>query len=518
VAKQFVMTGGEAMAMRIAITMRSARLLAAAAAALVLAGASAAAADAGSAAAGGWGHAIPVPGLAALNAGGNAQITSVSCRSAGNCAAGGWYTSKLGYTEAFVVSERNGRWGRAVEVPGTATLNRGGNAQVTSVSCGSKTACAAGGFYTDRAGHSQGFVVSERSGRWYAAASVPGLAAMNGGGNAQVTSVSCSSAGNCAAGGFYAAVSVNIFTMTQAQGFVVSERDGRWAGAVQMPVLPPASTGQIAAVTSVSCATAGNCLAGGYEPVTPSVNASPNYPAQGFVASERNGRWRTAAVPPGLAALNAGDGAEVSSVSCPSAGNCGAGGFATGGPAADWSKFAFASSQRGGRWGTAHSLSGAVAGQAELSWVVSVSCPSSGNCTTDGYQYDGGGERPVLDSERGGAWAAAVLIPGLAALNTGGASWSGSVSCPAAGDCAAGGYYTRATPGHGTAPREGFVVTASDGRWRRAIEVPGLAALNRGGTAQVSAVSCAAAGRCAAGGFYTDGRGHTQAFLDTLAS
>ena len=218
------------MAMRMAITVRSARLLIAAATALVLAGAAAAAADAGSAAAGGWGLAIPVPGLAALNAGGSAQITSVSCRSAGNCAAGGWYTRKLGYTEAFVVSERNGRWGRAVEVLGTATLNRGGNAQVTSVSCGSKTACAAGGFYTDRTRHTQGFVVSERSGRWYAAAAVPGLAALNVTGNAQISSVSCPSAGNCAAGGFYAGVSVNISTMTQAQGFVASERDGRWSG------------------------------------------------------------------------------------------------------------------------------------------------------------------------------------------------------------------------------------------------------------------------------------------------
>ena len=310
---------------------------------------------------------------------------------------------------------------------------------------------------------------------------------------------------------------INSLTMGQAQGFVADERDGRWA-AEQMPVLLPASTGQVAAVTSVSCASAGNCLAGGYEPVTPSVNASPDFPAQGFVVSERNGRWRTPVVPPGLAALNEGDDAEVSSVSCPSAGNCGAGGFAAAGPAAEWSKFAFALSQRDGRWSATHSLSGAVADQAELSWVVSVSCPSAGNCMTAGYQYDGGGERPVLDSERGGKWAAAALVPGLAALNTAGSGWSGSVSCPATGDCAAGGYYTRATPGHGPLPQEAFVVIARDGKWGKATAVPGLAALNRGGTAQVSAVSCAAAGRCAAGGFYTDGHGHTQAFLDTLAS
>jgi hypothetical protein len=42
-------------------------------------------------------------------------------------------------------------------------LNKGGKAQLTSVSCGSAGNCAAGGFYADRSGtsrHQQGFVVS----------------------------------------------------------------------------------------------------------------------------------------------------------------------------------------------------------------------------------------------------------------------------------------------------------------------------------------------------------------------
>src|SRR5690348_5645058 len=48
---------------------------------------------------------------------------------------------------------------------------------------------------------------------------------------------------------------------------------------------------------------------------------------------------------------------------------------------------------------------------------------------------------------------------------------------------------------------------ASNGTWGRAQAVPGLAALNRGGDAQVSSVSCARAGECSAGGFYTDASG-----------
>jgi hypothetical protein len=59
-----------------------------------------------------------------------------------------------------VVSERNGSWGKAIEVPGSGALNTGGHAQVMSVSCTSAGYCAAGGYYLDRSGADQAFVVS----------------------------------------------------------------------------------------------------------------------------------------------------------------------------------------------------------------------------------------------------------------------------------------------------------------------------------------------------------------------
>jgi hypothetical protein len=45
--------------------------------------------------------------------------------------------------------------------PGSDTLNKDGWARITSVSCRSAGKCAAGGLYTDRSGHQQGFVVSQ---------------------------------------------------------------------------------------------------------------------------------------------------------------------------------------------------------------------------------------------------------------------------------------------------------------------------------------------------------------------
>ena len=141
----------------------------------------------------------------------------MSCPSAGNCAAGGFYSDGSGHNQAFVVSERNGRWGKAIQVPGSGGLNVGGDAESLSVSCASAGSCAAGGFYTDGSPASQAFVASERNGRWGGAIEVPGSGALNAGGDAGINSVSCPSAGNCAAGGLYADGSGHV------QGFVVSQ-------------------------------------------------------------------------------------------------------------------------------------------------------------------------------------------------------------------------------------------------------------------------------------------------------
>jgi len=153
-------------------------------------------------AAGSWRQAIEVPGLGMLNAGGEAGVSSVSCGSAGDCAAGGFYTGAVS-GQGFVVSERNGRWGTAARLPGLAALNAGGDAKISGVSCPSAGNCAAGGFYADAKFHLQAFVASERDGRWAKAIEVPGTAALNAGGSASVSEVSCGSAGSCAAGGSY---------------------------------------------------------------------------------------------------------------------------------------------------------------------------------------------------------------------------------------------------------------------------------------------------------------------------
>src|SRR5260221_1125007 len=99
---------------------------------------------------GSWGRAITVPGLGALNKGRNAGVLSVSCPSAGSCAAGGDYRDGGGHQQGFVAVERNGRWRLAIEAPGLGALNKGGNAEVSSVSCASPRYFAAGGYFRNR--------------------------------------------------------------------------------------------------------------------------------------------------------------------------------------------------------------------------------------------------------------------------------------------------------------------------------------------------------------------------------
>jgi len=433
--------------------------------------------------AGSWGRAIEVPGLAALNKG-NAEVGSVSCAPAGSCTAGGFYSDQHRHGHGFVAAGRNGRWRRAVEIPGLATLARGGDAGVTSVSCPSAGNCAAGGFYRDRHHLYKGFVAAERNGRWGRAIEIPGLATLG----EDAVLVSCASAGSCAAGGDYTDRDFN------SQGFVAAERNGRWGRAIEVPGLAALNTGGDAHVLSVSCAPAGSCAAGGsYTDGT----AGP----QGFVAVERNGRWHRAIEIPGLAALNTGDDAKVVSVSCASAGSCAAGGDYSNG-------FGFVAAERNGRWGRAIEIPGLAALDTGGGvGFFSVSCASAGNCAAGGDYTDRHfNAQGFVAVEKNGRWHRAIEVPGLAALNKRDAEVD-VVSCGSPGNCAAGGTYTDRRGNS-----QGFMAVEKNGVWGKAIEIPGLGTLNKGGYAFVFSVSCASAGTCAAGGGYAD-RGHLQGFV-----
>ena len=64
------------------------------------------------------GDARQVPGLAALNVGGSAEVSFVSCPGLGSCTAAGSYIDGAGLHQAFTVTEPNGPRGQAPPGPG----------------------------------------------------------------------------------------------------------------------------------------------------------------------------------------------------------------------------------------------------------------------------------------------------------------------------------------------------------------------------------------------------------------
>ncbi|HXT91107.1 MAG TPA: hypothetical protein VN714_17790, partial [Trebonia sp.] len=330
---------------------------------------------------------------------------------------------------------------------------------------------------------------------WSPVVMVPGMAALSGG-SAHVNSVSCASAGNCSAGGEYTD------TTGAQQAFVVDEVNGHWQNAIEVPGTEILNTGRTASVHSLSCAAPGNCIAGGSY-------MQNGLGQQAFVASEVNGAWHTAELVPGSAKLNKGGGGVITSVSCTAPGNCGAGGSYSD---ASGASQALVVRQVNGVWGSAIEVPGTEAlNKGGNATVNKVSCPSAGNCTAVGAFADGPFPRQqaFVVREVNGTWRTAVVLPGTQALNKGGSATAKSVSCTSPVSCVAAGTYTDRS-----GRTQAFVAAEMSGTWRKAIEVPGGAALNRGGsTPDLVEVSCGAAGNCSAVSGYTDASHHHQAFV-----
>jgi hypothetical protein len=436
-----------------------------------------------------WGSAIAVPGTAALNIGGDSQVNAMSCTAGRNCATGGYYYDGSDNQQAFVDTETSGTWGTAIEVPGTSTLNAGGTAVVSSVSCSSAGNCTAGGTYTDAAFFVQAFVVDETNGVWGTAIEVPGMSALNKG-NANVASISCASDGNCTAGGLYHD------TSKKAHAYVVDKTSGTWGTAVEVPGLPTLNIGNQAQINSISCSTAGNCLAGGSY-----TDGSAHQ--QAFVSAETAGTWGTPIEVPGTGTLNSGNLAAVRSVSCPSDGNCSAAGLYT-----DGSGHAqpFAIDETGGTWGTAIQVPGMAAlNSGGNSRMVTISCPTGGNCAGGGFYTDSSGfQQAWLVSETNGTWGTAIQLPGTNIVNDAASARVNQVSCPAVGSCGAAGYYVDDEDTDQDGDYNAFVINMTNGSWGTVLKVPGTIALDEGEDAQATSISCSSADNCAVGGWVLD--------------
>jgi hypothetical protein len=343
-----------------------------------------------------------------------------------------------------------------------------------------------------------------------------------GGDWSEPVAISCTGLGDCTAGGVYGWFE----PYTQSLPFVVTETNSKWGSAKNVTGIPALDGEQYAAVTSVSCAWPGNCAAAGYYLPTAAADAT----AQAFVVDQVNGTWQpahrlagvTARVNVGEAdaswiitvscapaktsaarkmgldclavggALNVKGSAEVDAVDCPVAGECAAAGdYLSKSGAAEF----FVVNATGGTWRGAIQVPGLVrlgsGADLEGTGLAEVSCTPT-TCEVGGTMWTNPDDGSIgfLVGEARGRWGAPHLVPGpdptVAAL-----------SCPAAGDCTAGGTVT--SPDFDTS---GIVLNQVNGIWGKPVTV----APSEGIDGEVTALSCAAARNCAAVGYLPDGR------------
>jgi PASTA domain len=447
-----------------------------------------------------WGRGVEavLPANAATSPGQDVLLQSISCVSAGDCNAVGLYPIGSGASEGLLLTEKAGSWETGVEavLPANAAATNQG-ADLASVSCTSVGNCSAVGTYLDSSGAWEGLLLTETAGSW--ARGVEAVLPANAATTTQhvlLHSVSCGSAGNCSAVGSYVAGS-------SVEGLSLNETAGSWARGVEA-VLPAnaVATNQEAYLNSVSCGSAGNCSAvGSYETSTDD--------REGLLLTETAGTWGTGVEPALPANAATAQQGVLTSVSCASPGNCSAvGSYGHDTSSSDGVLLTeTAGSWATGVMATLPANADKT-NQAEL-YLGAVSCPSAANCAAVGDYVDRRGEvQGLLLNEKAGLWSQGVeaALP----FNAHKASASegldpyaalDAVSCGSVGNCSAAGSYNVYSHALYADTQQGLLLTETAGRWGTGVE----AALPSNGTygANLNSVSCPSADtHCSAAGSY----------------
>ncbi len=262
---------------------------------------------------GGAGGVVVQPVLPAnAGLGGYGPLSSVSCASPGNCTAVGSYSDSSGHRQGLLLTESGGTWGPGVEAALPTDAGSDPEASLSSVACSSPGNCTAVGSYRDGSLNQQGLLLTQSAGTWGAGvkAAVPSNASSNP--SVALHSVSCWSPGNCSAVGSY-----NDNTGDQ-NGLLLSQFGGTWAPGQEVTL--PANAGKnlttgSVLLNSVSCPSAGNCVAVGQYADRDGVH-------QGLLLTQATGAWEAGVEATLPAATGTYGGADLSSVSCPSASEC----------------------------------------------------------------------------------------------------------------------------------------------------------------------------------------------------
>ncbi len=244
------------------------------------------------------------------NGNGQGVVTALTCTSPGNCIAVGTYESNVSRMKAFVAIESSGAWAPAVTLAITDF-----DFQPASISCPSVNLCVMVGTRTQIVTQALSPVVGTLSaGTWsFVSPSAIGVNAHR----LSLTSVTCISIGNCMIVGNYQS------TVSSATGYKfasIAEAHGR-LGAIKFIPTIAGWSGYAAGsqVLSIACPLSTWCEAVG------SVYEAGQSIRQAFTVHMSLSGWLRPKIVTRPVGAKGDD--QLSSISCPTVGNCLAGGY-----------------------------------------------------------------------------------------------------------------------------------------------------------------------------------------------
>jgi hypothetical protein len=277
-----------------------------------------------------WRQAIGVKLPRGASASADSELYAVTCVTARFCEAVGDYTAAGGHEAAMAVTETNGTWQRAVEIPAATTAG----SNPTGISCWQPGDCATVGDYdaTTTGDSYLPMAALESRGKWQREKAI-GQPAGATAKEAALNSVDCAADGRCTAVGTYTRTIVPGSPATYIYfGFAATESGGRWSAAVPVKAMP--HDGSSSSIAGISCPASGSCVAvGGFAPAV----ADGLYQAQVLTGSGTHwGHPAEVRLPAGALKGSKQD-AFLDGVSCTPRGYCAAaGGYAPSSPASDF--------------------------------------------------------------------------------------------------------------------------------------------------------------------------------------
>jgi hypothetical protein len=400
-------------------------------------------------------------------------------------------------------------WSQATGVKLPTGALTSGAAGLLGVNCTSAGFCvAAGDFEKSTTGGSLPMVVSSAGGSTWAQAQqlkLPKSAAKIA--KAAATDVACSSSTSCEV--------VGRFRYAKApadnNAFIADLTPAGWTQARTMALPASSATVTNATLNRIACASAGNCGAVG-------TYVSKNGDLATSAFTEAGGTWSQGVgiTPPPDAPASGGRNVQPFGISCPAAGECVVAGKYLSSSGLT-KPFLFTSTN--GTWDKGFGFTLPPDAKTQAADLNAVSCTSPGNCTAVGnYTGTAGHTAAYSVSETGGTWdTTATQITTIAPADSASppAFHLYGLSCPAAGDCAAAGFYT-----NGSHLTSALSDADSSSAWQDGAGVQAPADSSTTTTkasTQLRDVSCWSAWSCVGVGSYVNKPGHQQALVAASA-